>query len=90
MMRPDTVCPAWKLILEVDGRGRPLVYAVRYPGRWAPTTVTASTAASMPLAGSPAAPATVSVSDEPAGTAAAGRPGAGLRVSNKRGPDTGL
>jgi hypothetical protein len=77
------VCPDVKLRFDALGRGWPSGQTVRNPMAFGSVTVTLSTTAVTPLAGTPLAPATWSWMDDEGPTAAAAVP-VPVRVSNTR------
>src|SRR5664279_1198592 len=81
--RFGTVWPATKFRLEVAGRAVPSAYTVTYPGLAGPVTVTFTTTADTPAAGTPPRPVTCRCSVPCAATAAFGAP-TPVRVSNNR------
>src|SRR5664279_4415803 len=72
--RFGTVCPAVKFRFEARGRGEPEAYPVMNPPAVGAVTVTFSTTADTPVAGTPPCPVTLTATVAPARTAAAGAP----------------
>src|SRR5664279_1245574 len=72
--RFGTVCPAVKFRFEASGRGEPEAYPVMTPPALGALTVTFSTTADTPVAGTAPCPVTLTATVAPGRTAAAGAP----------------